>query len=119
MSRSNNNRWKKGHRSPSSSVDAILARQTAYSFFEGVHITIKDDGVLFTADLSWKYRTESFSETTLPLLAIKVNDILSKWQVQVFLDQSDALEEVAEAFRTVCETNSNLIDLYVGRNVSR
>lgn len=119
MSKSNNNGWKKGHRSPSSSVDAILALQTAYSFFEGVHITIKDDGVLFTADLSWKYRTESFSETTLPLLAIKVNNILSKWQVQVFLDQSDALEEVAEAFRTVCETNSNLIDLYVGRNVSR
>ena len=119
MSNSCNNRWKKGHRSPSSSVDAILAIQTAYSFFEGVHITIKDDGVLFTADLSWKYRTESFSEATLPLLAVRANDILSKWQVQAFLDQSEALEHVAEAFRTVCETNSDLIDLYVGRNVSR
>lgn len=119
MSNSRNNGWKKGEMRPSSSVDAILAIQTAYSFFEGVHITIKDDGVLFTADLSWNYRTESFSEATLPLLAVRANDILSKWQVQAFLDQSEALAEVAEAFRTVCETNSNLIDLYVGRNISR
>lgn len=119
MSNATNNRWKKGHRSPSSSVDAILALQTAYSFFEGVSVSIRDDGSVFNATVSWRDRRDSFSETTLPLLAIKVNDILSKWQVQVFLDQSDALEEVAEAFRTVCETNSNLIDLYVGRNVSR
>ena len=96
---------------------AIGAPPAAWT--QSSHFRQPTPSVLFTADLSWKYRTESFSETTLPLLAIKVNDILSKWQVQVFLDQSDALEEVAEAFRTVCETNSNLIDLYVGRNVSR
>ena len=119
MSKHNDNGWKKLRRKPSSTAGARNALALAYSSIEGVSVSIRDDGSVFIATVSWRNRSDSFSEPTLPLLAVRLNRIISGWSRRHILDQSEAMLRLSEAYHLVCESNSKLLDLYVGRNVSR
>lgn len=119
MSKTTDNRWKRLRRTPSSTAGARRALALAYSSIEGVSVSIRDDGSVFNATVSWRDRRDSFSEPTLPLLAVRLNRIISGWSRRHILDQSEAMLRLSEAYHLVCESNSKLLDLYVGRNVSR
>lgn len=119
MSKSNNNGWKKLRRNPSSTAGARNALALAYSSIEGVSVSIRDNGSVFNATVSWRDRRDSFSEPTLPLLAIRLNSIISGWSRRQILDQSEAMRHLSDAYLKVCESNRTLLELYVGRSTSR
>lgn len=119
MSKTTNNRWKKLRRTPSSTAGARRALALAYSSIEGVSVSIRDDGSVFNATVSWRDRSEAFSEPTLPLVALRANRIISGWSRKQILDQSEAMRHLSEAYLKVCESNRTLLELYVGRSTSR
>lgn len=123
MSNATNNRWKKGHRSPSSSEDAILALQTAYSFIAGVHVHIDFNGEIFTATVSWRDRFETRETATLQAAVLRINGVLRHWGfshysgpdasgcVSVSSAPTAAMRDLADAFLSLCETNARLIKI--------
>ena len=127
MSKIRNNRWKKGHRSPSSSEDAILAIQTAYSFIAGVHVHIDYNGEIFTATVSWRDRFEIRETATLQAAVLRINGFLRHWGfshysgpdasgcVSVSSAPTAAMRDLADAFLSVCETNTRLIKMISSR----
>lgn len=119
MSKHHDNRWKKLRRKPSSTAGARNALALAYSIQPDVRLEVGDNGTMFTATLSWRDRSEAFSEPTLPLVALRANRIISGWSRKQILDQSEAMRHISEAYLKVCESNRTLLELYVGRSTSR